>query len=149
MAFDEQAETVDYLTNARNHVRKGFADSLRKEHEMPPEAAPGIPAGADEIEPTGEMAAEESDPEADGAEGEQIPITVSPAELALLKKLRGEKSEGEEDMAPDGAEMMALGAEDAGADIGEAVNGVVEQIRREAEDQNRQKAARGRVGSHV
>ena len=43
----------------------------------------------------------------------------------------------------------AMGAEDAGHDIGEAVNGVVEQIRREAEDQDRQKAARGRVGSHV
>ncbi len=27
--FDEQGETVDYLTNARNHVRRGFADSLR------------------------------------------------------------------------------------------------------------------------
>jgi hypothetical protein len=36
----------------------------------------------------------------------------------------------------------AMGAEDAGHDIGEAVNGVVEQIRREAED--RQEAARRR-----
>jgi len=43
----------------------------------------------------------------------------------------------------------AMGAEDAGADIGEAVANVVQEIRREAEDQNRQKAARGRVGSHV
>jgi hypothetical protein len=36
----------------------------------------------------------------------------------------------------------AMGAEDAGADIGEAVANVVEQIRREAED--RQEAARRR-----
>jgi hypothetical protein len=41
----------------------------------------------------------------------------------------------------------AMGAEDAGADIGEAVANVVEEIRREAED--RKEAARGRKLQNV